>query len=228
MTAAHNRTKAWWLTAISLFVGFQLLLVGYVDRPLSIWLRQVDVEHGAFVDAFRFMTDLGLGVWYLVPSGILALGCFVMLRLGRGAHVKLSAELTVKLQRIYFQASYFFTGVALAGIITNIIKRLVGRSRPKLLDQQDIYAAQPFYFHSDWNAWPSGHATNMFAVAIAFGILFPRWRIPLLAFAALIAVSRVIVNAHFLSDIVAGAVVAALTIMMVTRFYQQRLWLNPK
>lgn len=217
-----------WLLIATAFFGVQAALILYVDRPLSQWLRTVDAEHTAFVNVFRFVTDLGLGLWYLWPSGLLALGCFAVIGVQRVRQSKLTPELLNRINRLGFSASYFFLCVALSGLLTNLMKRLVGRSRPKLLDQQDIYAIQPWTFKSDWASWPSGHTTTSVAVALALATFFPRWRIPLLVLAVLIGLSRVIVNAHYLSDILAGAAVASLTVMVVTYQFTKQSWLNPK
>ena len=219
---------ACWLVIIVLFIGVQAGLILYVDRPLSQWLRLVDAEHTAFVNVFRFLTDLGLGMWYLWPSGLLALGCFAVIAIQHTRVQKLAPELLARINGLGFSAGYFFLCVALSGLLTNLIKRLVGRSRPKLLDQQDVYTLQPLTFKSDWASWPSGHTTTSVAVALALATFFPRWRIPMLTVAVLVGLSRVIVNAHYLSDIVAGAVVATLTVMALTHQFTKKSWLNPK
>ncbi len=73
---------------------------------------------------------------------------------------------------------------------------------------------------------PSGHSTTGFAVAFSLMVLFPRARWPLLAFAGMIGLSRIMVNAHFLSDVVAGAAVGWITTYAVTRFFRHRGWLS--
>jgi len=56
-------------------------------------------------------------------------------------------------------------------------------------------------------SFPSSHAANAFALACALTTFRPRWRIPCLLLAALIAWSRVYLNRHFVSDIVVGAAI---------------------
>jgi membrane-associated phospholipid phosphatase len=69
---------------------------------------------------------------------------------------------------------------------------------------------------------PSGHATTAFAVLVAFGSLWPRWRTILLIYALLIAVSRVVVTAHYPTDVAAGALVGVIGAVMVRRYFALR------
>ncbi len=58
-------------------------------------------------------------------------------------------------------------------------------------------------------SFPSSHAANAFGLACALTTFRPRWRLPCLALAALIAWSRVYLDRHYLSDIVVGAAIGA-------------------
>ena len=58
-------------------------------------------------------------------------------------------------------------------------------------------------------SFPSSHAANAFALACVLTTFRPRWRIPCLLLAALIAWSRVYLNRHFVSDVVVGAAIGA-------------------
>ncbi len=66
------------------------------------------------------------------------------------------------------------------------------------------------------NSFPSGHATFAFLVAAALAPGTPRVvKVALWAFAALAALSRVAVGAHFPADVVAGALLGALTAAVI-------------
>lgn len=96
--------------------------------------------------------------------------------------------------------------VALAAGIFTIIKLLVARPRPA----DGIVAARSFSF-------PSGHATTAAAITIALLIAFPHvWtRVLAATWIVLMAVSRNYLLVHWLSDVVAGAVLGASVALIV-------------
>jgi len=63
----------------------------------------------------------------------------------------------------------------------------------------------------DKYSFPSGHSITAFAVATSLGLFYPQLLAVLLTAAFLIAASRIILGMHFLTDIVVGALMGALT-----------------
>jgi membrane-associated phospholipid phosphatase len=84
-----------------------------------------------------------------------------------------------------------------------VCKHLAGRPRPRLALPPGEYFGPTF--QSDLLSFPSGHATTSFAVAAALSVWYPRsaWVFYLLA--ALISLGRVVGDSHYLSDVMAGA-----------------------
>jgi undecaprenyl-diphosphatase len=60
-------------------------------------------------------------------------------------------------------------------------------------------------------AFPSGHASRAFAVALFLTLRSRRWRwgVPLLGYAVLVALSRVYVGVHWPSDVLGGAILGS-------------------
>jgi membrane-associated phospholipid phosphatase len=81
----------------------------------------------------------------------------------------------------------------IAGLVEFAIKHLVGRPRPDTV--------------LDVDSFPSGHATSVFAVATVFAAFYPRLRWPLYALAAAVAAGRVYLQRHYVSDVLAGAII---------------------
>ena len=96
--------------------------------------------------------------------------------------------------------------VAAGILIFHKIKRVVGRVRPRDIEPH-CWAC---IVTRDRFSFPSGHSTTAFAVAVALGSFYPEARPLLLVLAANVAVSRVIVGMHFLSDILVGSGMGAL------------------
>ena len=56
-------------------------------------------------------------------------------------------------------------------------------------------------------------------MALTLSLLYPRFRAAFLAGAMLIAVSRVVLCQHYLSDIVAGSALGAVTVVLLYQRY---------
>jgi membrane-associated phospholipid phosphatase len=189
------------LAWIALLVLVAHLVVSTLDQGAATWARTAP---GWMLATFRALTELGDSFWSLVPTGTVAL---LALALARLAPLRRRARAVI---RWIGEASLFvFVSIALSGILVNVIKVLVGRARPKLLDLDA--GLSPLSFQGDFHSFPSGHSNTAFALALALGFLAPRFRVPLLLLAGLVAASRVVVSAHFVTDIVGGAAVAVIT-----------------
>jgi membrane-associated phospholipid phosphatase len=91
-----------------------------------------------------------------------------------------------------------------SGVVTPVIKRIAGRSRPNA--DQGAYDFHPFGGNE---SFPSGHATNAFAVASVFAAHAKGWVVPAVAYtlASGVAASRVNDNVHYTSDVIVGAAI---------------------
>jgi membrane-associated phospholipid phosphatase len=96
--------------------------------------------------------------------------------------------------------------VSLAGGIGALVSAVDGRFRPTHINGANQWEfLRGFQPHQHDFAHPSGHATAAFACAAVLTYLSPRGRWIFLAVAAGCAVSRVVMQAHFWSDIILGA-----------------------
>ena len=83
------------------------------------------------------------------------------------------------------------------------IKKVSGRKRPCEIEPHCWAHLLP----PDQFSFPSGHTITAFAVAVALGMFYPMFLAILLFCAFSIAVSRILLGMHFLSDVVVGALI---------------------
>jgi undecaprenyl-diphosphatase len=102
-----------------------------------------------------------------------------------------------------------------AGILMfHKVKRVFCRARPRDIEPHcwcHIVTRDMFSF-------PSGHSTTAFAVAVSLGSFYPETMPLLLALAANVALSRIVVGMHFLSDVLVGSGMGAVLGYAAFRF----------
>jgi len=99
----------------------------------------------------------------------------------------------------------FIASLTLGSAILHVIKLVIGRRRPRDDMEMGLYGFMPLAFNSDYNSFPSGHALTICCVAVIFTCVWPLWWPVWFAIAALLAVTRALLTAHFLSDVLIGA-----------------------
>jgi undecaprenyl-diphosphatase len=163
-------------------------------------------------DAYE-ITDFGRSGWILVPLGALII--IIALVASRG----LDAVSRALLAAVVVRLGFVFIAVGLPGIVSTLSKRWIGRVRPSAAGP---FAYEPFSWRPEYASFPSGHATTAFAALVAFGLVFPRTRPVLWLYALLVAASRVIVSAHYPSDVIAGAAFGAFGALLVRDWFAAR------
>jgi undecaprenyl-diphosphatase len=95
---------------------------------------------------------------------------------------------------------------ALGGILVfKLLKALSRRQRPCQLEPHCWAKILP----PDQFSFPSGHTMTAFSIALVVSYFYPPLEGPLYFLAISIAVSRVVLGMHFLSDVLAGAVLGS-------------------
>ncbi|MBI4666593.1 MAG: phosphatase PAP2 family protein [Nitrospinae bacterium] len=107
------------------------------------------------------------------------------------------------------RAVTFLLLMAAAGLLLNVTKNVFERDRPLEKFKQRLDAGEVI-IHTPYNklwarSFPSGHSQAAFTAATFFALYYRRFQWALFGTAALVALSRVYVGAHFPADIVAGS-----------------------
>jgi len=201
----------------TLFITLLAVAVMLAVIPLDLAAMQYVNAHNTCRPFFDAITDIGLAKWYEWPTGLVAVIGFILWR------TKKMPEKFLPLWRASIQ---IFASVAGAGLFTDVLKRLFARARPVEFLQHGIYGF--FHWHEafghntyHFQSFPSGHATTMMSLGTAITLTLPekyRWaRIPVFAFTGVIAASRIMVTAHYPSDVIAGTIIGIWGAVLVQR-----------
>jgi membrane-associated phospholipid phosphatase len=198
--------------AAGIAIAVLLLLMVTIDAAA---IRGVGHLPRWIISAFDDITDYGKSGLFLWPLGLI----FIAL-------AALPPMLTPLSQRVLaafmVRIGFLFTAIAVPSLFVTIIKRMIGRARPLVGGSLDPFLYSPFVWRAEYAGMPSGHATTAFAALVAFGTLWPRARTLWLIYALLIAVSRVVVTAHYPTDVLAGALVGIAGAVVVRHYFAQR------
>lgn len=204
-----------------MLAGFILLIavLHFLDHALIVWGDALpDNVHSLF----RWITRWGESDWILIPS-LTGAGLAWLLSLATRDRLRDWAK------QLLIVSSFIFLGVGVPSLVATLLKRIIGRARP-----QEWTAEAPLSF-TPWNwsaysyqSFPSGHSTTAFSLALTIAFLWPRSFWPMLGVAALIAISRIVLGQHYVTDITAGAVLGTLGAFAVRNFFVSRGWLFEK
>lgn len=201
------RRYAPYLPPIAAFIAAAML---WLDTPI---MRAASELPRGFLDFVNELTDFGRGAWPLTPLGLLLIASTVAIL------PSLSLMTRGALAAASIKVGYMFAAIGLTGLADTILKRIIGRVRPSDLG---AFAYEPLSWRSEYASFPSGHTANVFATLVAVGVIFPRTRPALWVYALVIAASRVIGTAHFLSDVIAGAAFGAFGAIVIRDWFAAR------
>jgi len=170
-----------------------VLLILFFDQPLARFI------HGHFGGGAPFFAALtatadkihdalmthvaGLPIIFLALGLAFAIGRYALKR--RGATIFLILLLTHEFSMV----------------LANVLKGSVHRLRPEVqfstgYSGYGLWATGP---HND--SFPSSHTAVYFSLFWPLAVAYPRWRGPLLVLPGLIGLGRLVLGAHYLSDV---------------------------
>ncbi|UVC08433.1 phosphatase PAP2 family protein [Rhizobium sp. TH2] len=146
----------------------------------------------------RFFTDLGKS-WWIITGSVVVIIAGILLRQfsSNEGRRRLGAQ-------VIAMATYVLASVAISGLISNLVKRAIGRPRPEMFGDHGLFTLNPFAHDSAFESFPSGHATTDGAFWTALALLYPPLRWPFLIVGFYLALTRIFVSAHYPSDVLVG------------------------
>jgi len=97
---------------------------------------------------------------------------------------------------------------AISRVGGSYLKEMFGRLRPG--EALEAGRSGASFFQDGGFAFPSGHLGHYGALAFAVAVLWPRARIPALVVLGVVALARIVPNAHWISDVTGAIALAAL------------------
>lgn len=206
-------SSLWLLLAAALLVAALLPFDGMISQTAQ-------ALPGGVVAFNERITDFGTFSWMIYGSGSIVIIAYILHRVSR------SEGFSSKSKTGWRLALYFLVTIGSASIVVHLAKLVIGRARPELFTE---YGAHSISFLSghDWvfQSFPSGHSAAVGSFFGAFSMLAPRLRIAFALGALAIGISRVIVGAHYPSDVAAGLLVGLWTALMTAFVFARQDWL---
>lgn len=107
-----------------------------------------------------------------------------------------------------------------SGLISNILKLTLGRTRPRQFDFSMTSVWDTFQRMDGSQSMPSSHTATAVGLAVVLSALYPRGRWYFAILAALVGMQRIVTLSHYPSDVFGGAAVGSLIGMWaVARMY---------
>jgi membrane-associated phospholipid phosphatase len=108
-----------------------------------------------------------------------------------------------------------------AGFVAAKLKLIFGRSPPDVLLSDGDYGFHFFNGGVGFDSFPSGHAAMAAGIGGAVSIIWPTHRRVFIGLAVIVAASRFIIGAHYLSDALLGFAVGLVTVVLLRFIFSQ-------
>ncbi len=189
-------------TAVAATTLLVVVSIESVDRPLALFLHARDADLHALFDLIGRLGE----AW-----GWLLFFALAFAGLHWGGELPRLRPIAEPMRALSAVPAFLFASIAASGVVVDVMKIGFGRARPKLLFQSDLYGFTWLGLRPDHWSFPSGHTATIVALFTALWWLWPQHLLFYILAATIVASSRVVVGAHYPSDVMAGALVAVLT-----------------
>lgn len=200
---SENRRWAGLVAVTAAVILFTVFGVFYIDQPV---LTAVHALPGTFRVYTGIVSQLGRAEPYLIPALVL----FLFFQFVR------------RNQRYANQALFFMAALTVAGVANWVCKFGLGRYRPGEWFEHGLYGFKFLGAKAAYWSMPSGHTNTVAAAVAALWLLFPRYRVAYIVLLLAVAVDRVLCQAHYPTDVVAGAYLGMVSAVFVHAGFRRR------
>ena len=189
-----------------IWIALAIVSYFFADKTIALFMHQL--HNPILLNSAQLITSLGVATYYIIFSLL----------------IFLTTKFIWKKPKIASKSLFIFLAIVVPGITCDIIKFIVSRARPTELFHHNLYGF--YFFHFKYNMWsfPSGHATVIAGLMMAASILWPRIWPGFLLVMLLVAASRVVITAHYVSDVMIGLYLG--TIMTIYIYHILHNWLT--
>lgn len=181
------------LLLAAIAAAFAAIAIPTIDRPIARWVFEHELGRGVWDQGISILEYAGgIEPWRWGGICVICAGVVVTLAVPRWRH-HAHAWMLVALVHLIARNAVFW------------LKPATGRLRPT-----EWIARGGDTFFSGGIAFPSGHVALFASIALPVAIAWPRTRWAMAAVVAFVMAARVAVDAHFVSDVVAGLALCAL------------------
>jgi len=200
-------TNPLFIIALFSITGFCYL---YLDKPVADFFYQLDIrQQWPILSLITF-----LGKWQLAALVLLVLAFLF----------QLYKRESVWRIRLWFLLSC----VLICNVIAVIFKIILGRARPDLWFDSQLYGFYWFKFYRPYWSFPSGHTTTVFSIITALGLIFPRHFWWLFIIGLSLVSTRVLLYHHYLSDVLMTIYITIIEVNVIGLAYQMLTQNKPK
>ena len=182
-----------WLALLFFVAGLVCLSI---DRRMAHYCRE-RLAKPAFQFALMVTDWAKGGPW---------IGAAALIYLAAQAWIAI-AEVTPLVRAVSDYALALLASFIVGSVILHVIKIFLGRRRPRDDFEHGLYGFRYFTWQLQYDSFPSGHSMTIFSVAVvlsaAFPLLAPLW----LVLALGLSLTRAMLTAHFLADVMVGAAI---------------------
>ena len=192
------RSRKIWIALIVMAV-IALVAAFFLDQATAIWINAHSSPELKRV--MRMVSRVGDWQAHMIAG---AIGLAIALAVGSKAWMRIFLAMLLAL--------------ALAGLTTRAMKIATGRARPSVKSEARWNGPQ---LSSKYQAFPSGHTASSTAFFVALFLTRKKIGAPLLLIPILIALSRMILGAHYLSDVTSAAIIGVLCALLAVHWLCQ-------
>lgn len=207
---------------ISMFLLILLIVIVFIDKSI---MEAISIDYPDFKDTNILIKYFNVKELNIFFKKITLLGEITGVGIV-GFFILLISFFTNKKEEFYNLFLKYIVTFFTSGVITTVLKASIGRERPFIMwNPHHFYGGIEIFtsniVHKDsFFSFPSGHTTAAFAI---FGILYMftkkrTYKIIFILLPILVAISRIYLGKHFLSDTLAGGAIGYFTAAFINKY----------